>query len=761
MTRARTRRRFLFRSWALVAAALVLAALVPRRAAAAQTRFPAAEGFIELRARQQRRAGTMLYADGEVEVRYGEMRLGADHVAYNTRTREITLKGHIAFTYRATRLEAARGTYNLSTGRGSFENVDGTIRANRVPTPTLLVSPNPLIFHAARVERLDETTYVIHHAWVTVCRPDRPKWKFYSSRAVIKLDRSVRMVHATFTLFSVPIIWLPYASAPAGRHLRQSGFLIPDIGQSSRKGFVLGDSYYWAPTDWMDATLGAQLLSRRGWSQTGELRARPWENISINASYFGVNDRGLPGPNGVRQPQGGYESHQQFDAFLPDGWRAVADLTQLSSLRFRLAFAETFAQAVDPEVSSSAFVTNNFRGFSLNFAAINYKNFLNLAPEEAVVLRRAPEVRFGSVDQAPWKRWPVYFGFDAFADGVHREQSGPAAVETPAMVQRFEVAPRVTVPLRWGPWLGVTPTLVVRSTHYGAQQRSDGSIQPEGLRRTTEELTVDLRPPSFDRIWGRPSSKWKHVIEPEVVYRYVRGVNHFGDFIRFDQGDTLVDTNEFEYSITQRLYHRTEDGTHQFLSWRVAQKYYFDPTFNGALVPGQRNVFDALDSVTPFAFADSPRRFSPITSDLRVMPGGRYDIQFRVDYDPVRGKATAFGTLLKLRPYRQAFLTLAHFSLTSASVLQPRSNQIQALAGYGDLNRRGWNGSFGFSYDAHSHTFQNQIVQVSYNGSCCGIAFEYRRLALGTVRTENQFRVALLIANLGTFGNVHRREKIF
>jgi LPS-assembly protein len=38
---------------------------------------------------------------------------------------------------------------------------------------------------------------------------------------------------------------------------------------------------------------------------------------------------------------------------------------------------------------------------------------------------------------------------------------------------------------------------------------------------------------------------------------------------------------------------------------------------------------------------------------------------------------------------------------------------------------------------------------------------EYRRLALGQVRTENQFRVAFIIANIGNFGNLRRQEKIF
>jgi LPS-assembly protein len=117
--------------------------------------------------------------------------------------------------------------------------------------------------------------------------------------------------------------------------------------------------------------------------------------------------------------------------------------------------------------------------------------------------------------------------------------------------------------------------------------------------------------------------------------------------------------------------------------------------------------------------------------------------------------------LLKLRPYNNFNFTVAHFSIDNTTILQPLANQIRAQVGYGDLNRRGWNAMFGFSYDVKQGVLQNQVAQVSYNGSCCGIAFEYRRLAIPPIRTENQFRVALTIANIGTFGNLRRQEKLF
>jgi LPS-assembly protein len=86
---------------------------------------------------------------------------------------------------------------------------------------------------------------------------------------------------------------------------------------------------------------------------------------------------------------------------------------------------------------------------------------------------------------------------------------------------------------------------------------------------------------------------------------------------------------------------------------------------------------------------------------------------------------------------------------------------VRTLFGYGDTNRRGWNATLGASYDFTQSSFQDQIVQVSYNTSCCGLGVEYRRFSFGTIRNENQYRFVFLIANLGSFGNLRRQEKIF
>ena len=71
---------------------------------------------------------------------------------------------------------------------------------------------------------------------------------------------------------------------------------------------------------------------------------------------------------------------------------------------------------------------------------------------------------------------------------------------------------------------------------------------------------------------------------------------------------------------------------------------------------------------------------------------------------------------------------------------QPLSNQVRALFGYGNLTRKGFNFTTGVSYDFTNKILQSQLVQVSYNGSCCGLALEYRRINTpARVRTENRF----------------------
>jgi LPS-assembly protein len=731
-------------------------------------RLPSGKGdIVEISADgPQRKQGDLFIADKNVLIQYGEISLRADHVEYNNRTHEAAASGHVVFDYDNQHIEADDALYNVSTAAGKFHQVHGNVKIARRPNPMVLVTENPLYFEARDVDKLPGDVYIVRQAWITVCDPEHPKWQFFAKRARIRLDKNVALVNANFRLLRVPLVWLPYATAPAGPRVRQTGFLIPDAGNSNRKGFIFGDSFYWAPKSWFDATLGGQYMSKRGSSQHAEIRATPSENTTLKYTYYGVIDRGLPDSNGVLQPQGGHQQQAEIQSLLPSNWRFVADLNQLSSLTFRLAFADAYGDAINSEVRSAAFLTNNFNGFSLNFAVLNDKSFLTINPETSVSLRNAPEARLSSVEQAPWRNLPIYLSFESYIGGSSREDP---TLTTPAVVQRTEFAPRVTIPLHIGPWLGVTATGTLRTARYGSSLDAAGNLDEQPVTRNDGEFTLEIRPPTLERFFDRaslkkdkPRHRYKHTIEPQITFRYVGGINNFERFIRFDSDATLSNTTEIEYGITQRLFLKSgDDQPQELVSWSVSQKHYFDPNFGEAIVEGQRNVLQALNSITPFAFALGPRNWSPVVSDIKITPGGKYDAEQILEYDPQLQKVIAIGTLVKVKPYSEFYATVAHFRFQDDPILQPLSNQVRALIGYGSLNRKGFNATVGISYDITNGVLQNQIAQVNYNGGCCGLAFEYRRINLGAVRTENQFRVAFIIANIGTFGNLRRQEKIF
>jgi LPS-assembly protein len=186
------------------------------------------------------------------------------------------------------------------------------------------------------------------------------------------------------------------------------------------------------------------------------------------------------------------------------------------------------------------------------------------------------------------------------------------------------------------------------------------------------------------------------------------------------------------------------------------QKRYFDPTFGGALVPGQRNVVLSTAELTPYAFLVTPRSSSPLVSVLRMSPIGGLGVEWRTDYDHRRGEIV---NSLFTMDYRWAkyYVSAGEYQVHTDPLLTAPANQFTFRAGFGEPNHRGWNAGVTGNYDYRAAILRNGIAQVTYNTDCCGLSFQYGRFSFGT-RNENQFRLAFAVANIGTFGNLRRQE---
>ena len=746
-----------------------------------------------IQARQQEKAGDVFTLSGEVEIAFRSFVLRADHLVYDSKSGEITGDGNLTLDggpYQE-HLSASHGSYNLHTGTGKFYDVSGTVGFRLARSNVTLTSPNPFAFTGKIVEKTGPDTYAVHNGTVTSCELPKPKWTFNASRIVVELNGKARIYNSTFRIKGAPILYLPYASHPV-EPTRQSGFLMPSFGYSNRKGAILGDSVYLVLNRSADATLAAEYWARRGWAQRAEFRSRPSETSYINATYFGVSDRGFipppgsqPGctepvtPSRPRCEQGGQDVTLTAEELFAHGIRGVAEINYLSTFTFRLAFTETFTQAVNSEVKSVAFLSKSYRGYFFNTRVARYQNFQSTVPGDLVTILHTPGVEVSSVDRRIGSS-PFYWAFDVAAEGVARHEP---QFSTSALVGRFDAYPRASLPLVYHGW-SFRPEAALRETYYTERRvptpSGIGTTSSEGVNRRAFEGTFELRPPALGRIYQRQvhGHRLKHVIEPRIIFRYVTGVENLPNIIRFDSRDILSNTSEVEYAVVNRLYAKpvSDDpnaenagASREILSWELAQKYFINDQFGGAVVDGKRNVFTTTVDFTGIAFLTEPRRLTPLVSKLRLQATSKTDVQWQIDYDFKEGRINSSTTLVDYH-IGDFFLGGSHafFHVPGEIFVNPTPlpapalfNQFRVLAGYGGPNKRGMSAAANIGFDANFSFLQYGAFQSSYNWDCCGISFEYRRFAFGSVRNENQYRFAFTLANIGTFGTLKRQERIF
>jgi LPS-assembly protein len=222
----------------------------------------------------------------------------------------------------------------------------------------------------------------------------------------------------------------------------------------------------------------------------------------------------------------------------------------------------------------------------------------------------------------------------------------------------------------------------------------------------------------------------------------------------------------------------TGSQVREIVTWELAQKYFADPTFGGALVSGRSNVFTSTVDLTGISFLTAPSHLSPLISRLRVQASARTDFEWDVDYDFQLGGFDSSTILANYRvgpftvgggdaylqvPGECAVSTCNYSTTTDPNIIfwPQLFNQFRLLLGYGHSGKQGFSAATNVGFDAKLQFLQYAAVQATYNWDCCGVSLEFRRFNLGSVRNENQYRFTFALANLGSLGNLRRAERLF
>lgn len=697
-----------------------------------------------------------------VELETTEVLLKADEIDYDTETGAAEARGNVHYENFTSGeiLSCDRAEYNLETQEGKFYNVKGSSPAKIDARPGILTTSNPFLFQGRWAERLKQR-YILYDGFITSCKLPRPWWRLTGPKFdIIPGDRAIAQ-RSRFKVGNIPIFYFPYFYKSLAKQPRRSGFLTPRFGTSSRLGFVYGAGYFLALNRSYDLLYNATYFTQRGLAHAVDFRGKPTAKSDFNVNIWGINDRGRLLTDGVtRIKEGGYNLSFTGRAELGRGWYAQGQVNYLSSLTFRQAFTQTFTEAIASEVKSIGIVAKHWSSYSIHGILARQENFQSNLPGDKISIRRLPQLEFVVRERPVFKReLPIWVSLESTGGFVRRNQP---LFQTRAFVERVDASPRITTRLRWKE-IALVPSLAVRGTYWGSSQPDrPNQVTGQNQTRLASDFGFDLILPMLEKTFRAPhwaGQKMKHVIEPRATFRAVSGVADFNRIIRFDEIELLNNTREAELSLANRLFVKSQSGVvHEFLSWTVWQRRYFDPTFGGAIVDGRRNVIESQTGITSFSFLDGTRNYSPIVSALRMTPIPSLGIEWRTDYDPRRGGITnsSFSANGRLN---EIFLSAGHNQVRNGP-LSPPANQFTGLIGLGRENRRGWNAGFNAIYDYRLRQLQFSNSQITYNSDCCGLSFQFRTLNFGSIQ-YTQVRFAFVIANIGSVGTLRRQERFF
>lgn len=735
--------------------------------------------------------------EGNVDARIGTYRLQADKVTVYEATNKLVAEGNVVFDQGdQQRITGSHAEWNYRTKTGFFVNSTGYTNQTQDGTR--------MYFTADRVEKISLDKIVVFNGEITACDEEVPKWSFRAKKVTIKTGDRVKIHSASFRIKRVPILFTPYASISLKQRDRSSGFLTPTFSGSGAKGFRISSAYYLTLGRSADFTLRTDLYSKRGYGVGGDLRTRANSRSFFNLGFYIVKDRVLgPKEDALHPDQGGSSFYIDAVHYFPNGFLAAADVNITSNLAFRQIFSDSIQQAISPEERSQIFINKNYDAYSFNFRMNSQATSLQ---NSQIRIRELPSV---TLDRRPsilrwFKKLPVYLSFESGIEGVSRKETAPDLalfrseagrdpIFTPSIVQRFDFHPTVSLPLSFGGW-SLTATAGVRATYYSNSiDATTRLVSPRDIVRGYGEFELDLRPPALARNFRRSdgSVRFRHVIEPYLIYRRITGINDFDRIIRFDYVDAIANTNEIEFGLTNRFFTRrsTESvGTkagrqarekkaslatqpYEALTITLRGKYFFDRFFGGALIPGQRNQFYPIDTFSAFSYGAVPRRFSPLHVDVRYRPTQNTYADFRSDLDTRGGGLRAMAATVGITRASliEAFST---FYYTRAVELVPSLRQFANAQGAepGTLRGSQWSpsiflgnrerGLFGgvslfFDFQKHPFAGNRSLISstttIGYTWKCCAVTAQNYTFNVG-LRNENRLVFAFRLNGIGTFG---------
>jgi LPS-assembly protein len=200
-------------------------------------------------------ANQKMIARGDVEARYQGRTLRADEVVYDTKSEVVTAHGHVT-------LINADGTAQFADDM----TMDKDLKAGFARGFSARLDKNIKIAADSAVRRNEQITE-LNQAIYTPCEvcaeKPKPTWSIQADKVVQDKNKHLVYYHgATIRMFGAPLLYLPVFWHPDPQTERRSGFLVPKLGVSKKRGLVYQQPYLFVFSPSQDLVVTPQINTK-------------------------------------------------------------------------------------------------------------------------------------------------------------------------------------------------------------------------------------------------------------------------------------------------------------------------------------------------------------------------------------------------------------------------------------------------------------------------------------------------------------------
>ncbi|MEO9946990.1 MAG: LPS assembly protein LptD [Paraglaciecola sp.] len=474
--------------------------------------------------------------NGDVEINSSEVKIKAESAKLDRLSETLVANGSVNFQDKNITVSSDKVTLNRISNELLIE--ESNYQLNRVQGHG----------KAQEIAISEQTGINLIEASYSSCPIDDEVWRIQASQIEITPNQARGVVkNARFYIKDVPVLYLPYFSFPVNDE-RQSGFLYPDITNSSSAGISVEQPIYWNIAPNYDLTLSPRLMTNRGLQLKTEFRYLTEQHKGqLNLEYL---------PNDLAED---LDSERYFYRYVHNGsinenWRINAEINGLSDDNYVNDLGSDYYSQSDTHLYKTLGL--NYFSEGLDISA-QFRDFEVLG-DHPDSYRALPEIRLNYLSNlVAGFEFKINSELAYFESG---DEDNPTAT-------RFHIAPTLSYPFQ-NQWSELLAEVSVMHTHYFQENITDTNLEKEVTRTLGQaKLYGSL---AFEREISWFGKTLTQTFEPKAQYLYTsyeeqtniglydttRLYNDFAGLFRgqeFTGLDRISDNNQITLGTTTRI----------------------------------------------------------------------------------------------------------------------------------------------------------------------------------------------------------------